>query len=142
MLKSIAHTFALSGLTEADVATTKPLPDYASILDSLGDDPIAYIVHQRIGSHAVHGTWVALLLQYLDENDDGSLVPRDVDRETHVNQYLAVALSVLAAVDGVAAFLAAKPFTLKVLREPVETARNGLLRLCSEAFGSDYEMAD
>lgn len=53
MLTAIDNLCDLAQLTEADVKSTKPLPDFASMLRTLGHDDLSYTVMQRLGSHAV-----------------------------------------------------------------------------------------
>lgn len=138
MLASIASTILASGVTDDEILNTKPVPDYASMLQILGVNPLNYIVYQRIGSHAVHGTWAALLLQYLREDDNGTLVPRDIDLDTHINQFTVVALAVLDAMESFATFIAIRYDTLAALKMPIEASRVGILEIHNEAAGSDF----
>jgi hypothetical protein len=137
MLKSIARSVATSGLTEQDVIATKKLPDFASMLTALGFNRLHYVVAQRIQSHHVHGTWTSLLTHYLEERDDTEetrFAPRGHDCDTHMNQYMFVAMLVLEALtayvhyvfdasDAVTfegLFAATKDEVMKVYREAVE----------------------
>jgi hypothetical protein len=140
MLRSIAKTIAASGLSEADIRATKQFPSYETMLHALGADPLRYIVSQRIGSHAVHGTWAALYLQYLEEEPDGTLTLSD-GFETHINQYFAVSLMVLEALEAFARFITSDDQVLKALIEPISDARDRILELFDEAGGSDHDPA-
>lgn len=138
MLASIASTLAHSGVTEAAIQSTPKLPDYATMLRELGNDPLAYTVYQRIGSHAVHGTWVSLLVEYLETNEDGELALRDTI-DTNLNLYLAAALSVLDALDAFARFITLNPRTIEALQEPLDIARENILAIRNASIGADYE---
>ena len=81
------------------------MPDLAAMLEATGKTRLEYVVGQRIGSHHVHGTWVSLLHHYLEENETGTLVPRDHNCYTHVNQYVSVPLIVLDALSSFAEFV-------------------------------------
>lgn len=100
MLRSIANHMAAAGMTDAIVASTKKLPDMASMIDSLGFDRLLYVVGQRIGSHHVHGTWPSLLFHYLEEQKGETpflFVPRAHPCDMHINQYMFVSLVMLEA---------------------------------------------
>ena len=69
MLNSIQNYMNLSGLSEAEIKATKRLPDLASMIQTIGPDPLLYIVGGRVGSEPIHGTWSSLITHYLEEKD-------------------------------------------------------------------------
>lgn len=85
MLATIDHMLKLTAMTEEEVMRVKPLPDLASIYRRLGISESAYIVAQRLGSHAVHGTWPDLLFHYIEQEGDAfvltdNVVPADASQ--------------------------------------------------------------
>lgn len=72
MLASVERVFRLSGL-EVDVMDPRPREWGGGLknrLRKLGEED-RYVFFQRIPSHAIHGTWVDLVLHHLDEADGG-----------------------------------------------------------------------
>lgn len=70
MLKSLDRVCRLAGLAIADVPKKTSWVDLRSQLTAL-DAEYFYLFIQRIGSHAIHGTWTDLALHHLDESGDG-----------------------------------------------------------------------
>ena len=140
MLRSIGKYLATSGMSDAEIAASKKLPDLAAMLDVLGRDRLAYVVGQKLGSHHVHGTWPSLLMHYLDWDEQGNFHPRDHNSPTHVNQYVFVRLVVLGA---------AKAFSQWLLKEPEASALGNMLQsiedevlaINKEAIGDDFNFA-
>jgi uncharacterized protein DUF5677 len=142
MLKSIARYIESSGMSADAVAATKKLPDMASMIDSLGQDRLTYVVGQRIGSHHIHGTWPSLRMHYLTESDDGLLMPRDHDCSTHVNQYVFVPLFVLDAMEQFVRFIFAKKEDATSMVELVGSVRCEIEKINAEVVGTDFERAE
>ena len=97
MIENIGSMISASGLTEEEILKEKKLPTVADILRQSGYSDLSYIVGMKVGSHAVHGTWPALLFHYLVKTDTGEYHPRDADTETDFIQYVYVCLLVLDA---------------------------------------------
>ena len=72
MLASIKRTCRLSGITieEVDSKYRDWGGGLRNRLKDLGQEDV-YVSLQRIPSHAVHGTWVDLILHHLEEKEDG-----------------------------------------------------------------------
>ena len=106
MLKSIANHFSAAELTRDEVTKIKKLPDMYSILDGIGLSRLQYVVHQRLGSHAVHGTWPSLLADYLTPSGDEAFPfqPKDGPIRMHINQYMMGSRMVLRACSAFAGF--------------------------------------
>lgn len=68
MLNSIRKCVNNSGMTEKQVTETKKMPNFYTICSDTGNDK-TYITIQRMGSHAIHGTFTDLLFHYLENND-------------------------------------------------------------------------
>lgn len=98
MLDSIEKCLSLSGLSEQDVNNAKKLPDFASMCKDLEYGDILYTSIQRMGSHAVHGTWSELVFNYLT-HEDQRFYPRDHDVDTQDAQFVIVIHLVLDAIE-------------------------------------------
>ena len=97
MLQSIDKKLRDSGLSEQQVEAASRLPDLASIMKVIELDSGAYTAIQRMGSHAVHGTWTDLCVCYLQYKNDGTFELRDHGIQSHHNQYVVISLLVLKA---------------------------------------------
>lgn len=98
MLDSIQSCLGLSGLSEQEVNDARKLPDLASMLNNLGYGDVLYTSIQRMGSHAVHGTWSELVFHYL-EYENERFYPRDHDIDTQDAQFIVVIHLVLGAME-------------------------------------------
>lgn len=139
MLDSINRAIASTGLTREQVGGAGKLPGMAAMLTALGQRRLAYVVGQRLGSHHVHGTWVSLRRDYLEEGEDGLLRPRDHDCETHVNQYLFVPQAVLAAMSSFLEFAVASREVAAPLEALVHSAENQIHDVGLELSGADFD---
>jgi hypothetical protein len=97
MLDSIQNCINLSGLSEHDVKKTKKLPDFAQMCKDLEIDDGFYTAIQRMGSHAVHGTWSELVFNYLQHESGQRFYPRDHKIETQDGQFIIIIRLVLGA---------------------------------------------
>lgn len=140
MLSSIGRCIADSGLTEQEISAAKKLPDIASMISATGKPRIMYTVGQRIGSHHVHGTWVSLMMHYLEKGEDGSIHPRDAHCATHVNQYVYIPIVVL---DAMSAFVA---HTFEECDDRTEVLRlfksteDEIFKINEEVIGDDFSL--
>lgn len=138
MLDSIRHCIERGGICESDVRNAKKLPDFASMCRILGFDEQFYLVIQRIGSHAVHGTWSDLLFNYLRFEDGTGFHPRDHDVETQDVQYLFICKLALDA---------CKSFLHHVCQDTSDTTgfislaegvQAALVKIQGQAWGPDF----
>jgi len=140
MLKSIARYLKTSGMSDDEIAASKKLPNLAVMIENLGQDHLAYIVGQKLGSHHVHGTWPSLLLHYLNWDDEGSFHPRDHDCRTHVNQYVFVPLMVLSATKAFCAWLLT-PEGAQPLIDRLRSIENEIHAINKDVIGKDFNPA-
>ncbi len=139
MLASIDRTLSAAEMTEADVLAAKKLPDLASMMQAVGYDRLMYVVAQKIGSHAVHGTWTSLLTHYLRRSDDGEFRTNSEDIPAHFNNYSLVALVVLSALKSYATYvLEAEDVTAYVAL--LDEASDGIRELNKTVAGADFEI--
>lgn len=96
MLKSIDRYIKLSELSEQDINNAKRLPNFYSMCDDLKLGELFYTAIQRMGSHAVHGTWSELVANYL-QHENGRFHPRDHEIDTQDVQFIVVIRLVLGA---------------------------------------------
>jgi Family of unknown function (DUF5677) len=87
MIEGIEECLSLAGLIEEEVYSSKKMPPFSEILKSVEKSSLQYVVLMKIGSHAVHGSWPALLSHYLERASDGSFQPRDANTSTDYIQY-------------------------------------------------------
>ncbi|MGE5384450.1 MAG: DUF5677 domain-containing protein [Betaproteobacteria bacterium] len=139
MLSSIERHIRSSGLTESEISEAKRLPDLAAMIDGVGHDRLMYIVGQRIGSHHVHGTWPSLRMHYLEENEEGMLVPRDHNCSTHVNQYVFVPTVVLDAMRSFIRFIFADQDDVTPMEGLIESIEIEIGKVNEEVVGNDFE---
>lgn len=141
MLASVERHITASTLTEEQIREAKKLPDLSSIMDSIGETRLRYIVGQKMGSHHVHGTWPSLKLHYLTQTPEGVWCPRDHDCPTHQNQYLYIALAVLNAMKAFIDFCTQDKETAMDLHGLFDSVMRKFLAIVLEADGDDFDPA-
>ena len=99
MLNSIQRCIHSSKLEEQEIIDAKKLPDLASMMNNLGFSSLLYTSIQRMGSHAVHGTWSELFYNYLNYDDSQRFSPRDHDSDTQDAQFIVIIHLVLSAME-------------------------------------------
>jgi hypothetical protein len=142
MLSSISRHLRSSGLTDEQIEGTKKLPDLATMIDNLGQGRLTYIVGQKIGSHHIHGTWPSLRLHYLEESNEGVMLPRDHDCPTHVNQYFWVSLVVLDALSAFITFILETEEDILPMVSLINYVIEQIQELNEEVVGNDFEIAE
>lgn len=96
MLNSIERVFKVSGINNSDELEKIPgRKDYKEILKALNMDN-AYTMLQGVPSHAIHGTWVDLVLHHLEETTSG-FKPKPDTARVDARLLLPVSLLVLRA---------------------------------------------
>ncbi len=141
MLSSIENHITSSGMSAAEIATSKKCPDLASMIDGIYHDRLLYLVGQKMGSHHVHGTWPSLRLHYLEEGEDGELRPRDHNCETHVNQYVFIPLVVLAAMGAFVRFVLTDAEDQRVFLNLLKSVQEKINKINVEVVGDDFSQA-
>lgn len=137
MLGNIELMIERAGLTEAAVRNAKPLPDLASRYRALELPDTSYNVEQRLGSHAVHGTWPDLLFHYLEFEDnefvlrDGNVLPEDMELASG-------ALQVLEALSRFASTVLYDERSSPNVTLAVDSVRDEVVRLTRLRDGDDF----
>jgi hypothetical protein len=107
MLGSIEKSIRTSGIAEEEIAKIKRLPTLETMMREAGFKDLGYIVVQRMGSHAVHGTWTGLLASTIDV-DGAKLQLRSEFNSPHPNQLMFGSLMVLEAISAFCNFVIRK----------------------------------
>lgn len=139
MLESINRCMTLSGLTEAEILEAKRLPNIAAMIADLGHPRLMYVALQRMGSHHIHGTWSSLLTHYLEE-ENGSLLLRDHDCETHPSQFVIISLFVLSAVASYVDYVLAPALDIGPLLLAINSAEQEIRRVFSFTANGDFDI--
>jgi len=137
MLAAVENLCNLAELSETDVKSTKPLPDFASMLRTLGHDDLSYTVIQRLGSHAVHGTWPDLLFHYIELEDD-TFVLTDNVFAPEGTEFVASATIVLEAVAQFARFVVLDEEFADEIAQVARDAIDEVVRIHRLTSGDDY----
>jgi len=138
MLDSIHHCIERGGMAESEVRAANRLPNFASICRDLDFEDQFYLVVQRMGSHAVHGTWSDLLFNYLRYEEGQGFRPRDHDVETQDVQYIVVCRLVLAAIVSFIDYASRDADTAKGFRLVAEGIEAELVNIQDQAWGADF----
>lgn len=138
MLDSVEGCLNEIGFDEERIQNTKNLPDLASMLDSLGHQRFSYTAGQRIGSHHVHGTWVGLRLNYIEQDESGRYRTK-FRSETHVNQYVYINYIVLDALKYFVNFVFTEDSEEKqVILQLFEDTASEIDKINKEVVGNDF----
>lgn len=138
MLSSINKCIELSGLSEQEINDAKRLPDFASMCNDLGFGDLFYIAIQRMGSHAVHGTWSDLVLNYLRLENGQRLCPRDHEIETQDVQFIAVIQLVLQAIKSFLKYVASDVSDMAELISIIESSSNEIAKIQDLSWEADF----
>lgn len=139
MLAAVAELCSLGGLTPDEVRAAKKLPSLEAMLRTLGHDELSYVVVQRLGSHAVHGTWPDLLSHYLTV-EDGEFVLTDNTIRTEGTELVASATLVLEAVSTFASTVLKEKGFAEDLAHDLSYAIAEIVRI-HRLTGDDYSAA-
>jgi hypothetical protein len=71
LLSATRRSIELTGLTHAEINTAKKLPDLATMYEDVGIGRLSYVTGHKLDSHATHGTWMELVVNYLGEGHEG-----------------------------------------------------------------------
>ena len=138
MLKSIENCINLSGLSEQEVKNAKRLPSLDKMLDQIDIAEGFYIGIQRMGSHAVHGTWSELIFHYLT-NDQHGFYPRDHEVDTQDAQFIAVARLVIGAMTCFLSYVIPDKSDAKDFMGLLDDTDGKILEIQKMAWASDFD---
>lgn len=113
MLDSIDRSIRTSGIVEGRIVTIKKLPTLEVMMREVGFKDLGYLVVQRMGSHAVHGTWTGLLASAIDV-EESTLKVRHETNSPHPNQLMFGSLMVLEAITAFSHFVLRRENNIEV----------------------------
>ncbi len=140
MLNSIKECLELSRLSEQDVNDAKGLPDFARMCADLGFGDLFYTAIQRMGSHAVHGTWSDLIFNYLRHEDGQVLYPRDHDIDTQDVQFIVVIHLVLSAMKSFLNYMISDASEISEFISSIDSIDNKIIEIQDLAWASDFNV--
>ena len=143
MLATIQRWIDDTGLTEEDIRLAKNLPDVAAMFSAVDHSRTEYVVHQCIGSHFIHGTWVDLLMNYLVKEDDGQY--RLKTRKESLPDFsllMVTAMLVLNAIEDFLSLWHAGPDLPDAILSHLDSIRQGVRCVGSRMQPEDFEVPD
>jgi hypothetical protein len=139
MLSSIQECIESTGLSEEQIRSISGLPDLFSMCHDVGLSERYYIGTQRMGSHAIHGSWTSLRGHYLRQDEDGKYYLRDHDVPPHENQLMVIPIMLL----GTLKYFIEYVVPVDSHREPIDSIMNETIseleKLAQEIVSSDFE---
>jgi len=142
MLASIQRFIGQSQLVEAQILRLKPLPNLSSMCCDLKQEDLFYTVFQRMGSHAVHGTWTDLVRNYLQQDEDGTWRPRDHNVRTEDTQLAAISLLAIEAMKAFSEWAFEDSGLISALYQVSEGIKEKIKWIMEISMGQDFELAD
>lgn len=139
MLDSIQNCINLSGLSEQDVNKAKKLPDLASMCNDLEYGDVLYTSIQRMGSHAVHGTWSELVFHYIKYEDE-RFYPRDHEIDTQDAQYIVIIHLVLGAIESFLKYVISDVLERSEIIATIHEVDQKITELQHLAWASDFNV--
>ena len=97
MLRSMHRFINSTGLSSEEVMATPKLPNFKDRLTTLDFNDQAYLAIQKMGSHAIHGTWPDLLRFYLDWDEGDKFLPADLGSRPNAFDYIHISSFVIDA---------------------------------------------
>jgi hypothetical protein len=137
MLRSIQNTVETTGMSESQILGQKKWPDLKTICNKIGLSDDAYVSLQKMGSHAVHGSWTDLVVHQLEKEGD-HWVPKDL-ASAHVNSFGIFPLLVIDALFDYINFLFKQGDLLEEATEFLEEMKSKVQEYYSFGFGNDFE---
>jgi hypothetical protein len=138
MLGSIEECMDLSGLSEQEIDDAKRLPDFARMCQDLNLGDLFYTAIQRMGSHAVHGTWSDLVFNYLRYENDQGFYPRDHEIETQDVQFLVVIRLVLESMKHFLNYILADVSEVSEFISTIKTIDEEMIKIQHLAWSPDF----
>jgi hypothetical protein len=110
------------------------------MMKEAGFQDMGYMVVQKMGSHAVHGTWTGLLASTVDV-EESTLKIRSEFNSPHPNQLMFGCLMVLEAISAFCNFAMRKEYKIEIERV-VDQYRTKLMHHNSLMAAKDFKPSD
>jgi hypothetical protein len=98
MLNSIQTTYDSIGYSEDISKNNKQYPTFENICNDIFGNDSAYICVQRMGSHAIHGTWADLYSSYLNYDNNKFSLKDNISSKPQENNFTLNNLLILEAI--------------------------------------------
>lgn len=115
MLRSISDSFDAAGIGKKEVDSInksfKKIDMREIMTNDLSEPSLQYIIQQRLGSHAVHGTWQNIKDEYLSASTihNYRFQPKGSSENFHLNYYMSGSNNVLKAIYAYADYVLKNP---------------------------------
>jgi hypothetical protein len=140
MLSSIQTCINSTGLSEEQILKQKKLPDFLSMCIDVGLSEKFYIGTQRMGSHAVHGSWTSLTSHYLRLDESGEYRVRDHNVPPHENQFMVIPIIVLDTLKKFIVYIVPSDSDRGSLESILDNAISEMGKLAREITSRDFEV--
>ena len=140
MLDSIDTCVESSQLTEDEILQAKKLPNLRDMHQDLAFHDLFYTVTQRMGSHAVHGTWTDLFCHYLEKGESGKLTLRDHDVRPHENEFILVSLFIVDTLREFIMYRSNDPEMNEAFCALFMDIENEIRKISELVLGEDYDV--
>lgn len=97
MLNSIKRTFKRARFDKEEMKHHKSLPNFRQICENVGLGDLGYVTIQRMGSHAIHGTWYDLLTNYIKFKDGEFSLRDNIDSKPQENYFTQINILLIEA---------------------------------------------
>ena len=141
MLSSINECIQLSRLSEQEIVDAKRLPDFASMCNDLNLGDLFYTAIQRMGSHAVHGTWSELVFNYLRHDNGQELYPRDHEIDTQDVQFIVIIRLVLGAMNSFLKYVASQASEIAAFTSTIQSIDSRIVEIQKLAWARDFDIS-
>jgi hypothetical protein len=141
MLSSINECIQLSRLSEQEIVDAKRLPDFASMCNDLNLGDLFYTAIQRMGSHAVHGTWSELVFNYLRHDNGQELYPRDHEIDTQDVQFIVIIRLVLGAMNSFLKYVASQVSEIAAFTSTIQSIDSRIVEIQKLAWAPDFDIS-
>lgn len=138
MLSSINRCVQLSKLSEQDIMDAKGLPNFSQMCNNLNLNDFFYTVIQRMGSHAVHGTWSDLIFNYL-HNAEQEFCLKDHEIETQDAQFIIVIRILLQSIRCFLNYICPKIEEISEFIETIESVDKKIIEIQNLAWKPDFD---
>jgi len=140
MLNSIDKCIELSELSEQDINDAKRLPNFYSMCNDLKLGDLFYTAIQRMGSHAVHGTWSELVANYL-RYENGKFHLRDHEIDTQDVQFIVAIRLVLGAMKYFLKYIITDVSVISDFVSAIESIDEEIVKIQHIAWASDFSVS-
>lgn len=141
MLASIGRYVESTGLSITEISATPKLHDFKARLNALSFREQDYLVLQKLGSHAIHGTWPDLLTFYLIREESGTFLPADHDSKPHIFEFLYIMFFALKAIRQFLVYISEERFDIDEWLPQLRQTEDLLAKINQFYSEDDFEIS-